>query len=113
MQGASVSGTIEFQDVPEHSSGVTVYVRVQDTTRADAKSSIVAERVIPDVSIFPGAKPLSFSVDKIPEDPRARYVVRVHADVDGDKLVSRGDYVSTQSYPLESSVPAILVRRVP
>lgn len=114
MQGAR--GTIEFQDVHERSSGVTVYVRVQDTMRADTKASMVAERVIPDVSIFPEAPPLLFSVDNIPENPRARYVVRVHADVDGDRVVSRGDYISTQSYPLESSgrtVLAIVVQRVP
>lgn len=94
----SVSGTIEFQDVREMAYNVTVYVRVQDVAYADASATTVAEQALQGVNITPGAPPIPFTVDGIPQNPRARYVVRVHADVDGDGRVSRGDYVSTQSY---------------
>jgi uncharacterized lipoprotein YbaY len=96
--GASIHGTIEFRDVGEPKGSVTVYVRVQDTGHADAPASTVAEQVLTGVSIASGSPTIAFTVTGIPPNPRARYSIRVHADVDGDRTVSRGDYVSTQSY---------------
>jgi len=58
----------------------------------------------------------AFSVPGIPQNTRGRYTVRVHADVDGNGVVSRGDYVSTQSYPVDPDAPprpiAIVVQPV-
>src|SRR6266849_4608451 len=82
--GASISGAIEFKDVREPAHNVTVYVRVQDTGFADATALTVAELVLRGVDIVPGAPPIPFAVHGIPENARARYAVRVHADVDGD-----------------------------
>lgn len=114
--GASISGTIEFQNVGEPAFGVTVYVRVQDTGRADAPALTAVEEVLLGVNIVPGAPPAPFTIHGIPQNPDAHYTVRVHADVDGDGRVSRGDYVSTQSYPLpaggQRAVLAILARPV-
>jgi uncharacterized lipoprotein YbaY len=116
MAGASVSGTIEFQGVSEPSSDVTVHVRVQDTSRADAKALTVAEQVIRNVKIVPGGPALPFRVDGIPENPATNYTLRVHADVSGDGLVNKGDYVSMQSVPVKSSGGqglTVVARRVP
>jgi hypothetical protein len=116
--GVRVSGTIEFQDVRETAHDVTVHVRVQDTSAADARAVTVAEEVIRGVSIEPAAPRMSFTVAGIPETARGRLVVRVHADVDGSGAVSRGDYVSTQSHPVQvlgAGEPApvtIIARRV-
>ena len=107
--GASISGTIEFQKVWEPVRNVTVYVRVQDTGSADAVALTVAEQVLRGVDIIPGAPPIPFTVQGIPENARTRYTVRVHADADGNGAVSRGDYVSTQSYPVQTTgQPAVL-----
>jgi uncharacterized lipoprotein YbaY len=103
-----VNGTIEFQDVRESVDNVTVYVRVQDVTYADARATTVAERVLPGVYISPGASAVAFTVDGIPEGPGARYILRIHADVDGDGTVSRGDYISTQSYPVQTTGRTVL-----
>jgi uncharacterized lipoprotein YbaY len=115
-RGASISGAIEFPDVREPSHNATVYVRVQDTSFADATARTVAEYVLRGVDIVPGAPPIPFAVHGIPENERARYVVRAHADVDGDGAVSPGDYVSTQSYPVQTTgqpaVVTILMRYV-
>jgi uncharacterized lipoprotein YbaY len=108
-EAVSISGTIEFHDVRAPAFKVTVYVRVQDTSRSDASASTVAEQVLRDVNIIPGAPPLPFNIGGIPQNPKARYVVRIHADVDGDGVVSRGDYVSTQSYPVEISEKPVSV----
>jgi uncharacterized lipoprotein YbaY len=100
---------IEFVNVCHPAHNVTVYVRVQDTARADAPSTQVAEKVLRRVNILPGSPPLRFKVQAIPQNPHARYVIRVHADVDGNGIVSRGDYVSTQSYPVPSSGQPVAV----
>jgi uncharacterized lipoprotein YbaY len=110
--GTSVHGTIEFKDVGEPARNVTVRVRVQDTSNADASAATVAEQVLEGVNILPGAPPVKFSVSGIPKKAGARYVVRVHADVDGNGAVSKGDYVTTQSYPVQDSGPATTVNVV-
>jgi hypothetical protein len=33
-------------------------------------------------------------------DEGAGYSVRVHVDLDGDRRVSRGDFISTESHPV-------------
>ena len=112
--GASLSGTIEFRDARE-ARDVTVHVRVQDTSRVDAAAVTVAEQILERVTIAPGSPPLMFRVTGIPHNPQARYTVRVHADVDGNGVVSRGDYVSTQSYHVDTAAPhpiAIVVQLV-
>lgn len=113
---SGVTGTIEFQDVREPVHDATVYVRVQDVGRADAAANTVAEEVIRNVEIVPGGAPLPFSVQGIRLSANARYAVRVHADCSGDGRVSPGDYVSTQSYPVnvgeQSTNVSIVTRRV-
>jgi putative lipoprotein len=100
---ANVSGTIELQAVTQPASNATVRVRVQDTSRTDAPASTVAEEVLTGVNIALGGVSIPFTVRGIPQDPRARYTVRVHVDLDGSGVVTRGDYVSTQSHPVPAS----------
>ena len=105
----NLSGTIEFKDVKEPASNATVHVRVQETGRSDAPAVTVAEAVLRNVNIVPRAQSTPFIVRGIPRNARAHYSVRVHVDVDGSGVVSRGDYVSTQSYRFQtSSEPAVV-----
>jgi uncharacterized lipoprotein YbaY len=99
---ASLSGTIQLQGVTAPVSNATVRIRVQDTSRSDAPASTVAEEVLERVDVVPGDNAIPFTVRGIPQDPRARYTVRVHVDVDGSGTVTRGDYVSTQSHVVPS-----------
>ncbi len=112
----SVSGEIHFQDVDEPALNVTMYVRVQETGRADTSATTVAEQVLREVNIVPGLERIAFEVRGIPQNPSARYTIRVHADVDRDDRVSPGDYISTQSYPVEMTAEQtkiiIVARRV-
>ena len=111
----SISGTIDFQGVDKPVSDATVYVRAQDISRADARATTVVEQVINHVNIVPQGPPITFTL-RISPSESGHYVVRVHADVDGDGKVSRGDYVSTQSYPVDVSAEqsglTIVARRV-
>ena len=81
--------------------GATIHVRLLDATLADGPARTVAEQTIPNVS-HPrdSGGSVAFALRAGGLDARARYVVRVHVDVDGDGRVSRGDYTSTESYPV-------------
>src|SRR5215207_9446236 len=91
----TIRGTVDFLGVKDPVSDATVHIRLQDTSRADALATTVAEQVIDHVDIVPDGQPLPFTL-QMPANENSRYVVRVHADVTGDGKVSRGDYVSTQ-----------------
>jgi uncharacterized lipoprotein YbaY len=112
----TISGTIQFEDVRQPAQDVTVYVRVEEASRLDAPASRIAEVALRGVHVFPGSPAIPFTVRDVFSVPSGRYVVRVHVDVDGDGQVSRGDYVSVQSYPVltgaAADIVAIVVREV-
>jgi putative lipoprotein len=93
-----------------------IVVAVEDVSRADAPSTVVAEQHLEHVSLAGGE--VLFEVD-VPSgliEERAFYTVRVHVDVTGTGIVERGDLVSTQSHPVltggrpdEASVPVKVV----
>src|SRR5262245_41686265 len=62
QQARTISGTIRFQNVTRSSQSVTVYVRLDETSRADAAASRLAEVVLHGVSIFPGSPHLGFTM---------------------------------------------------
>lgn len=107
-----VSGTIVFGADLEPFAGAIVYVRLEDVSRIDASAVMVAETVLQDVRAG-GQAPsqLEFTIDAPPLDPRARYIVRVHVDVDADGQVGIGDYVSTISHsvPTDVEAPRLLI----
>jgi hypothetical protein len=112
----TISGTIRFEDVRQPAEDVTIYVRVEEVSRLDAPASRVVEAVLRGVHVFPGSRPIPFVIREVLPAQSRRYVVRAHADVDGDGKVSRGDYVSVQSYPVLTTSEAdrvdIVVREV-
>lgn len=111
-----VEGTIVFGDDFEAFQRAIVRVRLENVTRLDAAATSVAEAVIPVVRKDSAARSLSFAIHGDALDPRARYGVRAHVDVDRDGRVGIGDYVSTASHPVHAAaLPAkvsIPVRRV-
>jgi uncharacterized lipoprotein YbaY len=96
-----VQGEIVIDETGNSFSGATVHVRLEDTSRADAPARIVAEQVLEDVSHTAGAETrLPFALEATSVDEKSRYTVRAHVDVDGDGKVSRGDFLSMESYPV-------------
>lgn len=98
MRGSrSVRGDVVIpNDVP---AGGTVRVRVEDVSRADAASVVVAEDVTVLVRPVVAGERLPFACAIPNVDEQARYSVRVHIDRDGTGAVKKGDLISTQSYP--------------
>jgi hypothetical protein len=112
-----VRGTIEFPPETPSFSGATVYVRLEEVGRADALATPVAEAALQEVSYQAGSEEsLAFALPGRISDRQGSYSVRVHVDLDGDGMISRGDYISMESYPvLTHGYPdevAVRVRRV-
>ena len=112
-----IHGVILFAATSQAIQGATVYVRLEDVSRADAAARVVREAVLRDVTYVPGqATPLEWSLEGQALDERGQYAVRVHVDVDGDGHINRGDYISTESYPIsrpeQSSTMSVRVQRV-
>jgi putative lipoprotein len=86
-------------DLPAETADLVV--QVEDVSRADAPSVVIAEQRQSGVPLRGGAV-LPFVVE-VPEelvDERNSHSVRVHVDVSGSGEVEVGDLVSTQSYPV-------------
>jgi uncharacterized lipoprotein YbaY len=96
-----VSGEIVFGTGEEAFSEATATVRLEDTSRADAPSRLVAGQVIRHVAYRPGQEVrLPFALYGPAPDERVRYTVSAHLDVAGNGRLSRGDYINVQSYPV-------------
>jgi uncharacterized lipoprotein YbaY len=96
-----VHGDVTLPAGAEPLEAAEVVIQVEDVSRADAPSVVVAEQRLHGVSLRPG-KTLPFAVD-VPGDrvdPRSHYSVRIHVDVSGSGDVEPGDFVSTRSYPV-------------
>jgi putative lipoprotein len=108
-------GSVTIDADPSGLREAKVYVRLEDTSRADASSRIVAEQTLSGADLGAGT-PLQFELRGALPDRVSQCNLRVHVDVDGDGQVSPGDYVSTESYPVTRStaqqVLQVRVRRV-
>lgn len=78
-----------------------VVLRVEEVSRADAPSTVTHEHVLGDVSLAPGRTvPFSIEIDRSQLDPRARYILTAHVRVNRQQEFTKGDLITTQSYPL-------------
>ena len=101
MSKPVVKGEIKFAGKPELPTAAKTYVRLLDTSLADAAAKVVAEQVIEHSagSLSKGAK-VAFVLEPNSIDERGSYSVSVLVDIDGDGKISKGDYISMQSYPV-------------
>ena len=86
-------------DIPTQIADLVV--QVENVSRADAPSVVIAEQRQSSISLPSGAA-LPFAVEVPAElvDERDSYSVRVHIDVSASGEVDVGDLVSTRSYPV-------------
>ena len=101
MSKPVVKGEIKFAGKPDLPASAKTYVRLLNTSLADAPSAIVAEQVIDHTARFVSkGEKVAFILEPNSIDERDTYVVSVLVDIDGDGKVSVGDYISMQSYPV-------------
>jgi putative lipoprotein len=112
-----ISGRIVFPpgDRPEETA--LLVAQVEDVSRADAPSKVIAEQVRQRVTLPRAADrslPFEIRVPRDSIDARSRYNVRVHVDVSGTRSVTSGDFLSTTASPVTPEHPdvAVEVRRV-
>lgn len=95
-------------------TGARAFVRLEDTTYADAAATLLAEQVVEGVDHAPGAaEELPFALQGPLPPPEVRSAsVSAHVDVDGDGRLSPGDLVSQESYPAPLNDPPSLIVEV-
>jgi uncharacterized lipoprotein YbaY len=74
-------------------------ISLLDVTEVDRAAVVVAEQRIAGGELEAQRDSVGFELHAA-VDPRRRYVVSAHADLDGDGSVSAGDQLSMQSYPV-------------
>lgn len=87
--------------------GTPLTVQIRDTSLADA-AAIVLHRT--DMTVSDASAPLSLEI--VVDDVPRGATVWVHADVDGDGLVSPGDYITMESYPADAGGDGAIVIRL-
>lgn len=105
-----------FEDGGDDLTGAAVRVLIEDVSRAGAASLLVgqwSESALPAGTTT--AQTISFEIQVGSLDPRARYSLRAHVDVDRDGQTSLGDFITMETYPVSSDGPPfhrLRVRRV-
>lgn len=117
MASAAVRGEIRFATPPDLPPEAKIYVRLLDTSMADAPAVLVAEQVLREsVEEVNRSGKVSFRLRGGPIDASRDYTVSVLVDVDDDGRVGHGDFINTQSYPVltrgHSDSVSIQVERV-
>ncbi len=97
MSKPIVKGEIKFAAKPDLPASAKMYVRLLNTSLADAPSAVIAEQVIDHLN---KDERVTFRLEPDSIDERDTYTVSVLVDLDGDGKVSKGDYISMQSYPV-------------
>jgi putative lipoprotein len=95
----TLSGSLVFRD-PVPPGGGTVRIVLEDTSRADARATVVAEAI----QVLPGPIPAgqrrAFSLVVPQVDDAARYGLRAHMNRSGSGELSGGDFITVQAYPV-------------
>jgi uncharacterized lipoprotein YbaY len=101
MKNSIVSGEIRFAEPPALPEETTIYVKLLDTSLADAASTIVAEQILQGVSQKANnGEVIPFTIQVKIENQRGSYSISVLVDLDGDGKRSKGDFINMQSYPV-------------
>ena len=96
-----VNGKIYIKNDPGGIRDTIVYVRLLDTSKADASSIKITEVIYKQVNLrdlFTKGLQFHLYVDKI--DSSLRYEINVLADLDKDGKMGKGDYITKQAYPV-------------
>jgi uncharacterized lipoprotein YbaY len=96
-----VEGEIVFREIISPFSDVTGYVFLEDVSRADAPSQEIARTVIRGIAQDRDHScPVPFRIVHPSLGKYERYIISVLIDVDGDGRISRGDYITMESFPV-------------
>lgn len=112
-----IKGEIKFEAHALSFINATMHVYLENVSVVDASSEVVGFYERKNVN-FPNNKirTLSFEIAGRDLDERESYALRAHIDINGDGRVSKGDFISMQSYPVATfghpRQISVLVRQV-
>lgn len=97
-----LEGHIRFGSDAVAFSSATVIVTLADTTDADTAAVPLARTILTDTG-FDGdpRSQISFRIERVSVPPGRTSTLRALIDLDGDGRASPGDFVSTQSVPID------------
>ncbi|EKV00628.1 hypothetical protein Lepto7375DRAFT_2758 [Leptolyngbya sp. PCC 7375] len=112
-----VQGTIIVEGQHAEMSIARLYIRLIDTSRADASAITIECQETANLWLVPGTR-IPFDLQLTADlDPRTRVEVAVHADKEGTGGVSKGDFINMVSIPVpptQSSTGVVVpIRQVP
>jgi hypothetical protein len=94
-----VEVVVEGLDRPP--SGSPLRVEVRDTSLADVEAPLVVEkRAVVAGELSGWLQTVDLEIPDGALEPRSRFSVFVHVDVDADGALSAGDFITTRSYPI-------------
>jgi uncharacterized lipoprotein YbaY len=92
-----VTGEVFGADWGTAAPGAELVVRLEESSRADARSSVIAETRLP----LPSQETrIPFRLEAGGLDPRATYRITATLDLDGDGRIGKGDYLNMASFPV-------------
>lgn len=96
--------TIDITARPPAPTRGQVRVQLRDTSLVDAPAVVLHEVR---TSVRSGSAVIASAQFEVVDVP-AHVTVWAHVDVDGDGKVSKGDYVTTRSYPVRAGSPGAI-----
>jgi len=105
-----VEGIIHLAGVSSSTPNATVYVQIVEVSLADAPSNVVAEEVIPDFQIdMDNLAEIRFSILTSNLNRRANYDLIAHVDINGSGEITKGDYLTMESFPVSPVGPRVWI----
>lgn len=87
---------------PRPPPGTPVDVQVRDTALADTEAPLIGQAISEVVGEqSPLLVTVDLDIDPAAVAPSSRLTIFAHADVNKDGKISSGDYITTQSFPLQ------------
>lgn len=100
---------MSIEGVAQPPPGAAVIVQLRDVSLQDAPARVLSEKRANILEGSKAARQKPLRVQLAVETPTAiRTVVWAHVDVDGDGRVSRGDFVTMQSFPVDLSSQSLV-----
>lgn len=91
-----ISGELLFPpDVPDF-TGARVTFRIEDTGMQDVSAAVHHEEVMQDMAYAPR---VAFNMN-VPEARSQTLTLSVHVDIDHSGSITRGDFITTQAFPV-------------
>lgn len=105
-----VEGIIHLVGVSSSTPNATVYVQIVEASLADAPSNVVAEEVILDFQIdMDNLAEIRFSILTSNLNRRANYDLIAHVDINGSGEITKGDYLTMESFPVSPVGPRVWI----